>query len=1788
LEYTLTVPYDVKTVYVEGFPEAGTLVDYRRSADGEARDYGEFDFAEGDSLEVLVRAWRDAMMDQIYVLRIQRDLRDARLEGLELYAGPERGVYYTGGDGKDDDLLKDQNFAPAGTELNGFTYRAAARYDTRILRVLGRPQPGVAYRIEAEDAAVYPDTGEVSFEGQELRITVHTSGPGMADQSYGILVSRDIPRAYLQTLKVYLNGDTSQDALAGYNFSYAREEYRLEIPYNTETLAFEPGPETPDLLTAYREGGQEAGEEMDISALAEAEIEVTVYHPEDYKAPTVYRLTLIRQQPSASLAGLEVCLDGGSENVFTAEAGYIWNPMIRDYRIEVPYGTETVKLKADKGETPDAYLEYRWGTEEAEDRNAGRFAERTYNIADLDRGSLAALPVEITTGHEFLRSATYTISLVRQTFTAYLKEEEGLHVGTDRDSANGISPWVNINGTYTMHVPYNAKKITVKAAVMEALAGDGQVEIACDLDGAPGAGDIRTGTEFDIAAKKLTGLEGEGVLTVTVSRKFLSPMLYQVLIIRDTPTAYLGSLSLKGNQGDENLLKDFYKAGGNYNITVPYNTTVLSAALSPDGGNPDAEVHYSPGGGPEKKVENGAFSLDISGITTAADPEDRVLTITVSRLHLTSMAYRVTINREPKTAYLSALDYTARDGGQTALEKLGAWTFNGYNTRYEVKLPHQTADLVFTAAAAESGAALSWTLDGEPLSGGGDTGAAADLRDKPAAEVRITAGGPYLESTEYLISLSRQEGYAYLGGIEISDNSDNYQTNRLEENSFNRAVQKYNIRVPYTAGMLRVRPRRHANNPDAVVKVSLGEGGYTEEADGVWDFPLAGAEAALKVRVERDYLEAVDYTFSLTRVRPMAYLNGLAVKTRGNGGQTSGGSLTAVPVQDFKFSPAGTDYLIPVPWDAYEVILEADPLAGTELSEALQDEAPHGGGLVFPFPEGKKETRISLSWAHPGGMAEPVSYTLTLSRRPVKAVLTGIVLEADDDDDDNDGGAFVHDPGLIQEGLGAFDAGTTIYTAVVDAETDRVRVTGLGAAASYRIEGGNPSASPQIADFTGTMKVEIRVTAPFKEETLYTVIVRRPGSYSITVPAVAGGEAEVTALIGGRRVKVENAPAGSPGLRFTVKADLGYVLESLDAGGISLDLEDLTEDGEGGWYRDFTMPAKDVSFTPGYWEVPSTPGVLYAAERGRAAGEGGADGSSWSRAVTDLQWLIDNKFDGSTYREIWIEGALHPESWAAGIEDRGSERNKAFVLKGGVKLYGGFEGLEWDAASAAAGRAMRRQEQESGAFVRESVLEGEQGRGLRSYHVVVIAGISGDPPELRDLSVRNGLAVQDGTMRVNGVSLDNRDGAGIYCQGASLALENLRVADNTAIRNGGGIYIDGASPVLENLRVEGNISENGGGIYFNGTSPVLRNLRVEGNIARGSGSGGGAYFTGAVNPSLDTVAFTGNVAGYGGGVYYTGGNGSTSVWKDVAFIENTSQRELLGLGSGYNIRSGGLYWSGSGDLILESPVFRRNTGGSYFTGSVPHTVAVTGGLWEGNNPNSASPLLLGGLGADANIRMIIKDGVFSQNSINIAGNSSNSFSGINLRIIDSPVRVSGLAHAELINISTTSHFSISGLSASGKVCIYNSNMADPSYIFFSSRVQIQSSPTLMVRKSIIGSARTGDAYQDSYKSLTANPSTGYSETYQVFSGFSVTTTPYGNDAYAIPVDMTDFVESEQNQGSDAYYPDSAAEFNNTYYGGALSAGVVEALEKDWDKDLAGNDRFGQGAAIDAGPYEVQE
>jgi hypothetical protein len=294
-----------------------------------------------------------------------------------------------------------------------------------------------------------------------------------------------------------------------------------------------------------------------------------------------------------------------------------------------------------------------------------------------------------------------------------------------------------------------------------------------------------------------------------------------------------------------------------------------------------------------------------------------------------------------------------------------------------------------------------------------------------------------------------------------------------------------------------------------------------------------------------------------------------------------------------------------------------------------------------------------------------------------------------------------------------------------------------------------------------------------------------------------------------------------------------------------------------------------------------------------------------------------------------------------------------------------------------------------------------------------------------------------------------------------------------------------------------------------------------------------------------------------------------------------------------------LYFAGrgSGILIMEEAVFRGNTesGLRFADTDNPYTILITKGIWEDNEAGLAC------MASNTGLSLIIKDGVFKNN-----GGTSSSDRSIEWRSPMSLINVSitgnrgiyayNLSQMVLINVSSTGTsygLDYGSVSSRGTQFIYNSRISSgPSG---SSIIRIANTFSDSVslgpfkaRKSIIEGAAAGASYTESYWSTEVNPasSNGYGLAKEIFSRFSIQTNRY-DGSHKINLDMSDFVESEHDQGDDQYYPASAQAFDDTYYGGALSDAVVNALQKDWDKDLAGNPRS-KGASIDVGPYEIQE
>jgi parallel beta-helix repeat protein len=283
--------------------------------------------------------------------------------------------------------------------------------------------------------------------------------------------------------------------------------------------------------------------------------------------------------------------------------------------------------------------------------------------------------------------------------------------------------------------------------------------------------------------------------------------------------------------------------------------------------------------------------------------------------------------------------------------------------------------------------------------------------------------------------------------------------------------------------------------------------------------------------------------------------------------------------------------------------------------------------------------------------------------------------------------------------------------------------------------------------------------------------------------------------------------------------------------------------------------------------VRNASGIAYVVPNGTG------DGSSWSCPLADMQQAINIS---GTNDEVWVAaGTYKPTRTAAGWNSSTNRstnsypttdgtRDNAFVLKEGVRIYGGFAGTETSIA--------QRQFPSSGGagVVNATILSGDIGTENdntdNAHHVVIGAGNITVATILDGFTITGGNADGSGSISVNGQSIAGDYGGGIYNASSSPTLTNVTISENTTASDGGGIYnYNYSSPTLTNVTISGNTAgEYGGGIENNSSSPTLINVTISGN----STSYGGGIENYNSSPTLTNVTISGNTANNnGGGIY---------------------------------------------------------------------------------------------------------------------------------------------------------------------------------------------------------------------------------------------------------------------------------------------------------------------------------
>lgn len=229
----------------------------------------------------------------------------------------------------------------------------------------------------------------------------------------------------------------------------------------------------------------------------------------------------------------------------------------------------------------------------------------------------------------------------------------------------------------------------------------------------------------------------------------------------------------------------------------------------------------------------------------------------------------------------------------------------------------------------------------------------------------------------------------------------------------------------------------------------------------------------------------------------------------------------------------------------------------------------------------------------------------------------------------------------------------------------------------------------------------------------------------------------------------------------------------------------------------------------------------------KASATPGGGGQTWSTAYTYLRDAFSAAQADPGVTEIWIAGGVYkPDRDAAHPAGTGN-RNLAFQMMGGVKIYGGFPGRPW---------------QEGNMLVRDpglypTVLSGDLAdndgpnfvnNGENSYHVVT-ASVLGAATTLDGATISGGNA-NDST----------GSGGGLNVQYSNMSLRNLVWKSNCATSSGGGLYAATSTLTMLNCAFLGNGSSNSGGGVFNANSAgTFTNCTFSGNTVGTNGSGGG-------------------------------------------------------------------------------------------------------------------------------------------------------------------------------------------------------------------------------------------------------------------------------------------------------------------------------------------------------------
>lgn len=320
----------------------------------------------------------------------------------------------------------------------------------------------------------------------------------------------------------------------------------------------------------------------------------------------------------------------------------------------------------------------------------------------------------------------------------------------------------------------------------------------------------------------------------------------------------------------------------------------------------------------------------------------------------------------------------------------------------------------------------------------------------------------------------------------------------------------------------------------------------------------------------------------------------------------------------------------------------------------------------------------------------------------------------------------------------------------------------------------------------------------------------------------------------------------------------------------------------------------------------------------------GGNGLTWATAFKTLDPALDTTvYDPGD--QVWVaEGTYYPDSLYAAIGI--NPRNKTFVLRSGLEIYGGF--------STGDILLIQRDIQNNKTILSGNI--GLKATDIDNAYSVVTAWYTDSSAVLDGFFIQEGRATDIGILGfVNGGGISAPD----HPLTTGATVRNCTITRNEATSNGGGAYIWRNNISFYDCVFSLNTANEGGGIFVgNNSNGTLTNCTFDQNTAT---SFGGAAAIRDARSSYLNCSFTNNTSNQNGGALFIDANA-------IPYFAGATVQ-----GNAATNNGGGFYIANIAQVGIYSSLLTGNTavnqGGALYTQDVGTTVTLGNTTISGNN-----------------------------------------------------------------------------------------------------------------------------------------------------------------------------------------------------------------------------------------------